>query len=132
MRYLMAYLGAGLTMAVLDAIWLTTMSGRLYRPVLGDILADKPNMGAAVVFYLIYVFGIVFLAILPALREESLTRAMIGGAVLGLVAYATYDLTNQATLNVWATHLTLIDLAWGAFLTTAAAAGGYLLAQRFG
>lgn len=131
MRYLLAYLGTGLTMGVLDAIWLTTMSNRLYKPVLGDLMAAKPDMKAAIAFYLIYVFGIVFFAVLPALREASLTRALINGAVLGLVAYATYDLTNQATLRVWATHLTLVDLAWGTIVTTAAAAGGYWLAQRF-
>lgn len=131
MRYILAYLGTGVTMAVLDAIWLTTMGDRLYRPVIGSIMADKPDMRAAVVFYLLYVFGIVFLVVLPALREASLMRAVVAGAVLGLVAYATYDLTNQATLSVWSTRLTLIDLAWGSFVTTAASVGGFLLARRF-
>ena len=132
MRYFLAYVGAGLTMAVLDAIWLTTMGDRLYRPVIGSIMADKPDMRAAIVFYVLYVFGIVFLAVLPGLREGSLTRTLTTAAVFGLVAYATYDLTNQATLRVWSTHLTLIDLAWGTFVTTAAAVAGYLLARRFG
>jgi len=132
MRYLLAYVGAGLTMGVLDAIWLTTMGDRLYRPVIGSIMADKPDMRAAIVFYVLYVFGIVFLAVLPGLREGSLTRTLTTAAVFGLVAYATYDLTNQATLRVWSTHITLIDMAWGTFVTTAAAAGGYLLARRFG
>lgn len=132
MRYLLAYVGAGVTMAVLDAIWLTTMGDRLYRPVIGSIMADKPDMRPAVVFYLLYVFGIVFLAVLPGLREGSLGRTLTTAAVFGLVAYATYDLTNQATLRVWSTQLTLIDLAWGTVVTTAAALGGYLLARRFG
>ncbi|HVL42876.1 MAG TPA: DUF2177 family protein [Brevundimonas sp.] len=132
MRYLLAYVGAGVTMAVLDAIWLTTMADRLYRPVIGSIMADKPDMRPAIVFYLLYVFGIVFLAVLPGLREGSLSRTLTTAAVFGLVAYATYDLTNQATLRVWSTQLTLIDLAWGTVVTTAAALGGYLLARRFG
>lgn len=132
MRYVMAYLGAGLTMGVLDGLWLTIMGGRLYRPVIGSIMADKPDPVAAGAFYLLYVFGVVFLAVLPGLRENSLGRTLTAGAVLGLIAYATYDLTNQATLRVWATHLTLIDLAWGTFVTTAAALGGHLLARRFG
>ena len=132
MRYLLAYVGAGVTMAVLDAIWLTTMGDRLYRPVIGSIMADKPDMRPAIVFYLLYVFGIVFLAVLPGLREGSLSRTLTTAAVFGLVAYATYDLTNQATLRVWSTQLTLIDLAWGTVVTTAAALGGYLLARRFG
>lgn len=131
MRYLLAYLGAGVTMAVLDAIWLSTMADRLYRPVIGSIMADKPDLRVAGVFYLLYVFGIVFLAVLPGLREGSLMRTVTTGAVFGLVAYATYDLTNQATLRVWSTQLTLIDLAWGTFVTTAASLGGYLLARRF-
>mgnify|MGYP001283813231 CR=1 FL=1 len=131
MRYLLAYVGTGVIMGVLDAIWLTVMSPRLYKPAIGELMAAKPDMRAAVAFYLIYVFGIVFLAVLPALREGSAMRAALMGAVLGLVAYATYDLTNQATLRVWPAHVTLIDLAWGVFVTTAAALGGYWLAARF-
>ncbi len=128
-KYIFGYLGAGLTFAAIDAVWLTTMTDRLYRPVLGPILADRPDMQAAVAFYLISIFGTVFLAIAPALRERSWRRAAINGAVLGFVAYATYDLTNQATLSVWALHLTLIDLCWGTTLTTLSALGGYFSAR---
>ena len=135
-KYVAAYLGAGLTFAAVDAIWLTTMADRLYKPVLGPILADKPDMRAAVAFYLISIAGTVFLAIEPALREGAWQRAAINGAVLGFVAYATYDLTNQATLNVWSVKLTLIDLCWGTVLTTVSATGGYFAARwaegRFG
>lgn len=130
MRYLLAYLGSGLVMAVLDAIWLTTVGPRLYRPAIGELLAPEPNLRIAVVFYLVYVAGIVILAVTPALRDGSALRALISGAVLGLVAYATYDLTNQATLRVWPAHITLIDLAWGTVVTAAAALGGYWLATR--
>ncbi|OGN42342.1 MAG: hypothetical protein A2623_04900 [Caulobacterales bacterium RIFCSPHIGHO2_01_FULL_70_19] len=132
MRYLWAFIGSGLAMAALDAIWLTQVGPRLYRPAIGELLADKPDMRAAVAFYLIYVCGIVFLAVSPALRDGSLMRATIAGAVLGLVAYATYDLTNQATLKVWPLHVTLVDVAWGTLLTAAAAAAGYWLAARLG
>jgi uncharacterized membrane protein len=135
-KYVAAYLGAGLTFAVIDAVWLTTMTNRLYKPVLGPILADKPDMKAAVLFYLISIAGTVFLAIEPALREGAWQRAALNGAVLGLVAYATYDLTNQATLNVWSARLTVIDLCWGTALTTVSALGGYAAARwaegRFG
>ena len=132
MRYLLAYLGSGVVMAILDAIWLTTVGPRLYRPAIGELLAPEPNLRIAVVFYLVYVAGIVFLAVTPALRDGSAMRAVTSGAVLGLVAYATYDLTNQATLRVWPTHVTLIDLAWGTCVTAAAALGGYWLANRAG
>jgi len=136
MKYVAAYLGAGLTFAVIDAVWLTTMADRLYRPVIGSLMADRPNMTAAVVFYLIAIGGIVFLAVMPALKEAAWTRALLNGAVLGFVAYATYDLTNQATLSVWSTRLTVIDVGWGTMLTGAASVGGYFAARwvegRFG
>ena len=105
------------------------MTNRVYKPILGPILAEKPDMKAAVAFYLIYIAGIVFFAISPALRDGGLARAALNGAVLGFVAYATYDLTNQATLNVWSSRLTLIDLAWGTVLTLSASSIGYLAAR---
>lgn len=132
MRTLAALLGSGIVMGVLDAIWLTTMAPRLYRPAIGDLLADRPDMRAAIAFYVIYVIGIVFLAVTPALREGSALRALTTGAALGFVAYATYDLTNQATLRSWPLHLTLVDVAWGTVLTAASAWGGYWLASRVG
>lgn len=129
LKYAAAYVASGLAFAAVDAVWLTTMADRLYKPVLGPIMAAKPNMTAAVAFYLISIFGTVFLAVAPALREGGLGRAALNGAVLGFVAYATYDLTNQATLNVWSTKLTLIDLAWGTTLTMISASVGYLAAR---
>jgi len=135
-KYVAAYLGAGISFAVIDAIWLTTMTDRFYKPVLGPLLAAKPDMKAAVLFYLISIAGTVFLAVAPALKEGNWTRAAINGAVLGFVAYATYDLTNQATLAVWQTKLTVVDLIWGTCLTTVSALGGYFAARwaegRFG
>ena len=135
-KYVAAYFGAGLTFAAIDFVWLTTMTNRLYKPVIGPIMADKPDMKAAVAFYLISIAGTVFLAIAPALKEGNWTRAAINGAVLGFVAYATYDLTNQATLAVWQTKLTIIDLIWGTTLTMLSATGGYFAARwaegRFG
>lgn len=132
MKWITAFAGAGVTFAAIDAVWLTTMVDRLYRPVLGPILADRPNLTAAVAFYAVAISGIVFLAVAPALRAGGLRRAALNGAVLGFVAYATYDLTNQATLAVWSTRLTLIDLAWGTVLTATAASAGYLSARLAG
>ena len=129
MKFIAAYGFTALVFAALDFIWLSVVGPKLYRPVIGEILADKVRMGPAIVFYLLYVAGIVFFAVLPALEAGKLSRAALNGAVLGLVAYATYDLTNQATLKVWATRLTLADLAWGIFATTAAAGLGYWLTR---
>lgn len=129
LKYAVAYVASGAAFAALDAVWLTTMTNLFYKPVLGPILAEKPDMGAAVAFYLIMIGGIVFFAVAPALREGGWGRAVLNGAALGLVAYATYDLTNQATLNVWSTRLTLVDMAWGAVLSATAATAGYFAAR---
>ena len=131
MRYLLAYLGCAVVMAGFDAVWLTMVGPRLYPPAIGELLAPRPDMAAAAAFYVVYVAGIVGLAVAPALERRSIGRAAGSGAALGFVAYATYDLTNQATLRVWPVHLTLIDLTWGTILTAAAALGGYALARRF-
>ncbi|MBB3891502.1 putative membrane protein [Phenylobacterium haematophilum] len=123
---LSAYLAAGAAFAVVDAIWLTQVGPRLYRPALDAVLAERFDLTAAIVFYLVYIAGVVALAVLPAAREGAgLSRAALNGAMLGFVAYATYDLTNQATLKVWSWKITLADIAWGTFLTACAAAAGY-------
>lgn len=126
-RYLYGYLATGGAFLVLDMIWLTFSASRLYRPVIGEIMADTVNLAPAVAFYLIYLTGVFVLAILPAAEANSWKRLLIHAAVFGFCAYATYDLTNQATLKVWSTTITLIDLTWGTFVTTAAASVGFLV-----
>ena len=128
-KIIAAYLGTGLTMLVLDAIWLTQMIPRLYQPRIGELLAEKPSPAPAVVFYLLYVAGIVLLAVLPALREGGWKRLLIHAAAFGLVAYATYDLTNQETMKTWSTTITLVDMAWGTFITTVSASAGFAAAR---
>lgn len=132
MSYLVAYVAAALVFVGLDFVWLSLSGPTLYKPILGPILADKLNGAAAVAFYLVYIAGIVFLAIRPAFETGAWRTAAVNGLVLGIVAYATYDLTNQATLKLWATKLTLIDMAWGGGLTAVAATAGYLAAETFG
>ncbi|GGL10102.1 hypothetical protein ASD89_01955 [Caulobacter sp. Root656] len=129
MPYLVAYVASMIVFLGLDAVWLSLMGPRLYRPVLGDMLAQKFNAPAAIAFYVIYGLGVVALAVAPALRENAGGKAALSGAVLGFVAYATYDLTNQATLRVWSTRLTLADMAWGAALTALAAYAGFQAAR---
>jgi len=110
----------------IDAIWLTQVGPTLYKPILGDLLAPRPRLGAAVVFYLIFIAGIVYFAVLPGLAAGWPT-ALLKGAVLGFIAYATYDLTNQATLAVWSTKITVLDMAWGTFVTGVSAMGGTII-----
>lgn len=126
-----AYLAAGIAFLIVDAIWLTTMADMLYRPLLGDKLEPQFRLAPAICFYLIYIGGIVFFAIIPALQGGGLAKAALNGAVLGLVAYATYDLTNQATLKDWPLAITLADIPWGAFVTAVGASAGFLAASRF-
>ena len=132
LKWIAAYIGSGVAFAAVDFVWLSTMTDRLYKPVIGPIMAPKVDMAAAVAFYLVMIGGIVFLAIAPALKEGAWTRAALNGAVLGFVAYATYDLTNQATLAAWDVKLTVLDLIWGTLLTTVAASAGYFAAVAAG
>jgi len=124
-----AWLGTGLAFAVLDLIWLTFVAQSFYRSQLGDLRAEVVNIPAAIAFYLVFVTGVVFFAVLPAAKEDSLWIAAGYGAFLGFLCYATYDLTNLATLRNWPVALTFVDLAWGTVLTAAASVGG-LLAWR--
>jgi uncharacterized membrane protein len=128
--FLSAYLGAMAGMLGLDAIWLSTTAERLYRPQLGDLLAKDFRVGPAVGFYVLYVFGVVYFAAMPALKDGGWRKALLNGALLGLVAYGTYDLTNQATLRHWSALVTTIDLIWGIFLTALSALAGFAAAKR--
>ena len=127
--YLLGYGGAALAMLCLDAIWLTLAANALYRPLLGDIVAPGFRAAPAVIFYAIYVVGIVVFAVNPALIAGRWATAAIYGALLGFFCYATYDLTNQATLRNWSTTVTIVDMTWGVLLTACAATAGYFAAS---
>jgi uncharacterized membrane protein len=134
-KYLLTYLGTGLGFLAIDLVWLTNANRLLYRPTLDPVLADEVNLVAAMAFYLIYILGLVVMAVIPAGKAGSWRMAAGKGAMLGAFAYATYDLTNQATLKVWATHITIADIAWGTFVTSAGCTLGYFVwrwsAKRF-
>ncbi len=117
-----AYLTAALVMGGLDFAWLSMTKEPLYNRGLGPLLAEQPNMAAAIAFYLLYLAGVVFFTVRPALADGSSAGALMPGAIMGLVAYGTYDLTNQATLKGWPLHVTIIDMAWGCLLTATTAA----------
>jgi uncharacterized membrane protein len=126
-----AYLATAVAMLAVDSVWLITMSDRLYKPLIGPLLAPQFALAPALVFYVIYVAGLVALAVVPAIASGSPTRALRNGAMLGFTAYATYDLTNQATLAQWSTVLTLADMAWGTMLSGFAATIGAFAGIRF-
>lgn len=129
MRILVAYLSGLVAFVALDFVWLGVMVRRLYQPELGEILAAKPRLASAVVFYLAYAAGLVFLAVGPALKDGAVGRAAINGLVFGAGAYATYDLTNQATLRMWSMKVTVADIAWGACATAIAAVAAFAAAR---
>jgi len=129
---LIAYAAAALTMLGMDAVWLRMAADRLYRPLLGDMLLTGFRPAPAILFYLLYVVGIVIFAIRPALAGGGWSTAATSGALLGFFCYATYDLTNQATLKTWPVTVTIVDMGWGTFLTACVATVGYLAASRFG
>jgi uncharacterized membrane protein len=129
--FIVRMLVAGGIMGVIDAIWLSQIANKFYKSQIGPLLLDKPNMIAAVCFYVIYVFGIVLFAINPALEKQSLSHAALYGAALGGIAYATYDLTNLATLKGWSVNLVLVDIVWGMALTAAVASAGYWIVKTW-
>ncbi len=120
------YLVAIVVFLALDAVWLGLVARKFYRTHLGFLLTDQPNWWAAVAFYLLFVAGIVLFCILPALQAGSLAQALLWGGFFGLVTYATYDLTNQATVKKWPWIVTVVDLCWGALLSATVSAAGYL------
>ncbi|CAH1669493.1 DUF2177 family protein [Chelatococcus asaccharovorans] len=129
--YGLAYIATGLVFLVIDAIWLTVAAQRFYRPLMGEMLLEGFRLIPAILFYVIYIGGIVVFAIAPAFATGRWTTATVYGAMLGLFAYATYDLTNQATLRNWPVIVTIVDLSWGTFLTALAATTGFLITRAF-
>ncbi len=126
---IIAYFATAFSFLALDAVWLSTMTSRLYKPKLEGLLAETVSIPPAILFYLLYFAGIVIFVIQPSVRWSDATWR---GAAFGLVAYATYDLTNQATMRGWPTVITVADLGWGMFITAFAASLGFLAAKNWG
>jgi len=125
MELLIKLLAAGGIMGVLDFIWLGFLAKKLYYGEMGKLLLEKPNMPPALLFYVIYVVGVVLLVVNPALEKDSWQYALGYGALLGFVAYATYDLTNLATLKGFSSKVVVIDLLWGTALTSIVSVGAF-------
>ena len=117
MRYVIAYFAAAVVFLTADFLWLGWIARSFYRDQIGALLLERPSLPVAAAFYAIYVAGIVIFAITPGLRDQSWQMASILGVVFGCIAYATYDLTNLATLRGWPVGVSLVDLAWGYAIT---------------
>lgn len=116
-NFLKIYLSSVIIFSAIDFVWLSFIARNFYAKHIGFLFRPSPYIGAAVLFYLVYTGGLVLLVISPSLKEGSLTKAVLFGAVYGLCAYATYDLTNLATIKNWPTVVTIVDLIWGALIT---------------
>ena len=114
---------------VIDLIWLGVVAKNLYQKYIGKLLKKDVNWVAAIVFYLLFIAGLVLFVLIPGVDKNSLSHVMIYGALFGFITYATYDLTNLATLKDWPKEITLIDLAWGTFLGFSTSTISYLLFQ---
>jgi uncharacterized membrane protein len=123
-KYVAAYAGTAIVMVALDILWLGVIAKPLYQQGIGHLMADKPVVGIAVMFYLLYALGVMIFAVAPQQGGAEWTATLVTGALFGFFAYATYDLTNLATLRDWPVHLSLIDMVWGTAISTASAAGG--------
>lgn len=116
-----AYIVTLVVFVGIDFIWLTSTSETLYKPALKDILLDGFRPAPAILFYFVYILGLVWFAVRPGFSSGRLAASVGNGALFGFVAYGTYDLTNQATLKVWSTTLTVVDMCWGSILSAVAA-----------
>lgn len=121
MQPLAAYIATALIFGALDAIWLTKVGPKLYRPEIGELLMDGWRPAPVLIFYVLYILGIQIFAVQPALAAGRWQVAAQYGALFGFFCYMTYDLTNQATMRVWSTKVTLMDIAWGTVATGIAA-----------
>jgi uncharacterized membrane protein len=130
LKFVVAYLATAIVFFGLDFLWLSRMLG-FYQSQLGGLLLDKPRLGYAGAFYAVYVIGVLVLVVLPAATAGSWVNALLGGALLGLVAYGTYVMTNMATLKGWSLQVALVDVAWGTVVTMLAATAGTLVLGLF-
>ena len=129
MYYVKLYVCAFVGFLAIDMVWLTLVARGFYRRQLGFLLSDQPNWWAAISFYLLFVAGLLVFAVVPAVQEGSLRRALLMGGFFGLVTYATYDLTNLATVKNWPLMLTLVDMTWGLVLAASVSCLGYLVGR---
>lgn len=132
MRSLVGYVVTLVVFCACDFAWLGWVAKGFYARSLGALLLTRPNVAAAIAFYLLYALGVQVFAVHPALAAGSWTRAWVVAALFGFFAYATYDLTNLATLKGWPLPLALVDIAWGSVLTAIAATAGFAAARLAG
>jgi uncharacterized membrane protein len=127
--YLKLYAGTLVAFFAIDMLWLGVVARGFYRDQLGYLLAPRPNWTAAIAFYLLFVAGILVFVVVPGLKAESLRSTLLHAALFGLITYATYDLTNLATVRDWPLVVTAVDMAWGTVLSVAVSWAGFTIGR---
>lgn len=130
LRYVLLYLATVPVFFAIDLVWLGVVARDFYRSQLGSLLADQIVWPVAILFYLLFIGGLIFFAVVPAIEAGRWIRALLLGAAFGFFAYATYDLTNLATLRDWPATLTIVDIAWGTLLGGLVATASFLIGTR--
>jgi uncharacterized membrane protein len=130
-RLVAAYAATASVMVALDLLWLGVIARPVYQQGIGHLMAERPNVPVAVLFYAVFTLGLMVFAVVPNASEPQWRKTILAGALFGFFAYATYDLTNLATLKNWPLGLSLLDMAWGSVVSAAAAAAGKAALDRF-
>ena len=131
MHFVKLYLVTLPVFFAIDMIWLGLVARSFYRDNLGDLLAPQVNWTAAIIFYLMFIAGMIVFVISPAVEKSSLGYALLYGAMFGLITYATYDLTNLATLKFWPLKVVIVDIIWGMVLSASVSAVSYLISTKW-
>ena len=131
MQNLKIYLVTTVVFFLVDIVWLGFISKNLYSKYLGHLMAPRVNWIAALIFYALFIVGLMFFVINPALAKNSLSYAIVVGGLFGLIAYSTYDLTNLATIKDWPLNITIIDIMWGTFLNAMTSGITFTIVQKF-
>ena len=128
-KLILSYLLTAIFFFAIDMTWLGFIAKDLYKKYLGGFLSDKVNWTAAILFYLLFIIGIFYFAILPAIEKNSVAKAILSGALFGFFTYSTYDLTNLATLKNWPLQIVFIDIIWGSVLTGLVSIAGFYIVK---
>jgi uncharacterized membrane protein len=129
LKSIISSVSTGIIFFGIDLVWLSVMTSRFYKPQLAAYMSDKINLLPAVLFYIVFTIGLMLLVVFPSVERNSLLRAVLLGGLLGLVAYATYDLTNLSSVKNWPVIISVVDIAWGTVLSAISGAVGYLIAR---
>ena len=132
MNYIKMYIVTLIIFFAIDIIWLGFIAKDIYKEHLGFIMGEKTNWIAAIVFYMVYIIGLIFFALNPALAKDSLLYAALVGGFFGLITYGTYDMTNLATLKDWPIFVTVVDIIWGTALCSATSSISFIILRAMG